>query len=92
MRTKLIQKIKRLIEGLLPPKIRLFIKMVAITMVFTILPVVWALYRIRAGDIFGFFIGWFAAWVIMVLTLFFVAKPRFKAYIESLAKHEESGI
>lgn len=70
--------------------IRLFIKVVVITGIAAVSPIIYAIYLIQRGIIglFGFTTLWFMAGGIILLLAQYYVKPKFKVYIESLPEHK----
>lgn len=70
--------------------IKLFLKMIVITTVIMILPVMYSLYQLAKGNLYGFIISWLGTGIIMFAVMFFYVGQKFRAYIESLESHEVS--
>lgn len=70
--------------------IKLFLKVVIITGIAAASPIIYAMYLIQKGIIgsLGFMILWTIAGGIILLLAQYYIRPKFRAYIESLPKHE----
>jgi FtsH-binding integral membrane protein len=68
--------------------IKLILKMAIITSAIIILPVIYSLYQLAKGSLYGFIIGWCLAGIIMCIVINFYVKQKFRSHIESLESHE----